>query len=360
MALHSYAEAGFSVDEMLHHIRIFKEMQNGRKLGLLITTSRSKLPSYHVSEDAAATRKLMPGCEKLNADKVQVKGVNQPARQLIEIHFADHRVHSHLTALEVLGLQQLVAEDHVKVKKVQIFQRSRDGLGVLTIARIKLSTCSGNLQDSIKAAKGSWIKALQSCCRFPISKASAEPCFSSTLEGTSIKTKSESSISDVENDAASTLACINRQHNWTAGYAGGGFANELLKKWWVDGDELTLSHQIGVGSSGAVYEGIYRGNTKVAVKLINNSHDSNFRRELLALGSVIGGTATNNNIVPLVGACRNSLLERSVVVTRFMEGGSLHTYLQKEPRLHNRRVLELATDIAKGMLYLHSRSIVHM
>eukprot|EP00250_Pteridium_aquilinum_P004170 c14401_g1_i1 orf=327-2123(-) len=378
----SYAEAGFSVEEMLHHIRIFKEMQNGRKLGLLVTSSRSskQLPSYY----DASSKLPLRSCKKINVDNVHVKSYNiQPSGKSIEIHFADHCVHSHSTALEALGLQQLVAGDHVKLKKVQIFQRSREGLGVLAIARIKLPTCTaaGNLQDSIKAAKGSWIKALENCCSFhglnsgPTPRPEVAFCSVSSserlirpkiaaIESPSASLGAESCLSnvggwDAVRVAEAAVGCINRDHDWTTGYAGGGFVNELLKKWWVNGDELSLSRQLGVGSSGAVYQGTYRGNTKVAVKLVNNSHDSHFRRELLALGSLSMSSASKH-ILPLVGACRDSLLERCVVVTRFMEGGSLHAYLQREPRLDNRRVLQLATHIAKGMLFLHSRGIIHM
>lgn len=43
-----------------------------------------------------------------------------------------------------------------------------------------------------------------------------------------------------------------------------------------------------------------------------------------------------------------------------MESGSLHDYLQRKGKLQTKVVIRLASNIAKGMQYLHSQGIIHM
>ena len=65
------------------------------------------------------------------------------------------------------------------------------------------------------------------------------------------------------------------------------------------------------------------------------------------------------NIVQFLGACLNP--DYFCLLTEYMEKGSLFHVLQKEPNLPISLRIQIATDIAKGMVYLHTRNppIVH-
>ena len=171
----------------------------------------------------------------------------------------------------------------------------------------------------------------------------------------------------------------------------------LLKKWRVDvKKEIVLGKQIGEGSSGVVYEGFFRNtgtaagtesvsgssqSSRVAVKLIKSTHRLQFRREVLALAATEAKMEKNSLLlVPLVGAVMcggsggraglhvdgeedgrwSSSDYKYAVITKYMEGGSLHEYLRRETHLDIVRVMDLAIGITEGVAFLHSRGLVHM
>jgi serine/threonine protein kinase len=64
------------------------------------------------------------------------------------------------------------------------------------------------------------------------------------------------------------------------------------------------------------------------------------------------------NIVPFLGAC---VEPEFCLITEFMERGSLFDVLAKNPDLPWYRKVSFCWDIAKGVLYLHTRNppIIH-
>eukprot|EP00250_Pteridium_aquilinum_P020318 c24783_g1_i2 orf=712-1761(-) len=167
-------------------------------------------------------------------------------------------------------------------------------------------------------------------------------------------------------------------------------AKALLSNYLIESEELDVGDCIGVGSSGVVYKGFYKGQ-HVAVKVLNgtlskgsiaeddvlqsksdsqgdsemfrrsksdsglwrNKTEGEFRREVLSLIS-----CAHKNILKLYGVCISSHLS-ICIVTKFMQGGSLLHYLQQRTSLKICEILKLAKDVAKGMEFLHSRGIVH-
>ena len=65
------------------------------------------------------------------------------------------------------------------------------------------------------------------------------------------------------------------------------------------------------------------------------------------------------NIVQFLGACLHP--EFFCLLTEYMDKGSLFHVLQKEQNMPFSLRIQIATDIAKGMVYLHTRNppIVH-
>lgn len=127
---------------------------------------------------------------------------------------------------------------------------------------------------------------------------------------------------------------------------------------WSD---LVLKERIGAGSFGTVHHAEWHG-SEVAVKILM---DQDFRPEKLKefLREVsIMKSLRHPNIVLLMGAVTEP--PHLSIVTEYLSRGSLYNFLHKlgvREILDERRRLNMAFDVAKGMNYLHNRNppIVH-
>ncbi|KAK9724952.1 hypothetical protein RND81_05G110900 [Saponaria officinalis] len=171
--------------------------------------------------------------------------------------------------------------------------------------------------------------------------------------------KSEIQISDynwlVENesslDANSTSVCSSVVPKWDVETDCSDY--EVL---WED---LTVGEQIGQGSCGTVYHGLWHG-SDVAIKVFSQQEYSkevifSFRQEVSLMKRL-----RHPNILLFMGAVTSP--PRLCIVTEFLPRGSLFCLLQKSTsKLDWRRRLHMALDIARGMNYLHNCNppIVH-
>mmetsp|Transcript_16900 Transcript_16900/g.27940 ORF Transcript_16900/g.27940 Transcript_16900/m.27940 type:complete len:704 (+) Transcript_16900:207-2318(+) len=128
--------------------------------------------------------------------------------------------------------------------------------------------------------------------------------------------------------------------------------------WEIQFTELQLGNVLGQGGFGKVFRGSWRG-TEVAVKTLHqgfapNLQHAEFQSEVELLSSL-----RHPNIILFMGACPPPHLS---IVTELC-WGSLYTVLRTPSiPLQWGRVLKLATDVAKGMSYLHgfSTPVVHL
>lgn len=129
-------------------------------------------------------------------------------------------------------------------------------------------------------------------------------------------------------------------------------------------EDLTIGEQIGQGSCGTVYHGLWYG-SDVAIKVFSKQEYSEdvifaFREEVALMKRL-----RHPNILLFMGAVSSP--ERLCIVTEFLPRGSLFRLLQKSTsqksttRLDWRRRVHMALDIARGVNYLHhcSPPIVH-
>ncbi|XP_072979871.1 uncharacterized protein [Typha angustifolia] len=126
-------------------------------------------------------------------------------------------------------------------------------------------------------------------------------------------------------------------------------------------NELVLKEKIGAGSFGTVHRADWHG-SDVAVKILmeqdfHPEHLKEFLREVAIMKSL-----RHPNIVLFMGA----VTERPnlSIVTEYLSRGSLYRLLHRSGAreiLDERRRLNMAFDVAKGMNYLHRRNppIVH-
>ncbi|KAI7748180.1 hypothetical protein M8C21_010539 [Ambrosia artemisiifolia] len=113
-----------------------------------------------------------------------------------------------------------------------------------------------------------------------------------------------------------------------------------------------FKQELGRGSFGRVYKGcIYKGSKTVAVKRLEKVVDEG-EREFKAEMQVIGKTH-HRNLVRLLGYCAEGKSER-LLVYEYMSNGTLADRLFKSETLPDwSERVQIALDIARGILYLH-------
>ncbi|XP_050239782.1 uncharacterized protein LOC126688899 [Quercus robur] len=116
-------------------------------------------------------------------------------------------------------------------------------------------------------------------------------------------------------------------------------------------EDLTIGEQIGQGSCGTVYHGLWYG-SDVAVKVFSKQEYSDeilvsFRQEVSLMKRL-----RHPNVLLFMGAVTSA--QRLCIVTEFLPRGSLFRLLQRNTsKLDWRRRVHMALDIARGMNYLH-------
>ncbi|GJP29989.1 hypothetical protein CLOM_g22017 [Closterium sp. NIES-68] len=193
----------------------------------------------------------------------------------------------------------------------------------------------------------------------------------------------------------------------------GGGARVRPARWQMDSSQLVIHDFVARGSFGTVHRGQYKGRD-VAVKLLNwagesvrgggaggagggpagkagrkhdalgkmNSADLAFLRDVFAQEVLVWSKLRHKNICEFVGAIigghESYDLASTVedhqgqlrvgsdfccVVLEFLPGGTLKQLLAKQEKKNKRlplkRALQLASQVAEGLKYLHSRNIVH-
>lgn len=132
-----------------------------------------------------------------------------------------------------------------------------------------------------------------------------------------------------------------------------GVVLEGLEEWEIEPDEIVLGPRIGIGSFGEVYRGIWR-QTDVAVKRLLDQEVSQqmleeFRQEIYIMKRL-----HHPHIVQFLGAVTQP--PHLCIVTQFVPRGSLFKLLHRTPAFNpdERRRLQMALDIARGMNFLHT------
>ena len=125
-------------------------------------------------------------------------------------------------------------------------------------------------------------------------------------------------------------------------------------KWEVEAGQVTLSRKVGTGRFGEVWEGEYKEMT-VAVKC--HKPMSTMPDEFLWEAEIMK-TLNHPNVIQLLGVCTKG--DKIFMVTEFMEHGTLLDYLKGFGRtLRLRALMIMAAQVASGMDYLQTQSIIH-
>lgn len=133
-------------------------------------------------------------------------------------------------------------------------------------------------------------------------------------------------------------------------------SHDTCDPWEIDRNRLKLLHEIGRGQFGQVYEGLFDGKTRVAIKTLKkNSMDP---QDFLAEAQIMK-KMKHAHLVRLFAVCTR--LEPVYIVTELMSKGALINYLQTDEgkNLSLPVYIRMATQIADGMSFLEKERYVH-
>lgn len=135
-----------------------------------------------------------------------------------------------------------------------------------------------------------------------------------------------------------------------------GLSHDTCDYWEIDRNRLTLKKEIGRGQFGQVYEGLFDGKMRVAIKTLKK--DSMDPNEFLAEAQIMK-KMRHKHLVRLHAVCTRE--EPVYIVTELMPKGALINYLQTEEgkNLRLETYIMMASQIADGMRYLEEEKFVH-
>ncbi|XP_008841499.1 protein-tyrosine kinase 6 [Nannospalax galili] len=127
--------------------------------------------------------------------------------------------------------------------------------------------------------------------------------------------------------------------------------------WERPREEFTLSRKLGSGYFGEVFEGLWKGQVRVAVKVISRDnllHQHTFQSEIQAMKKL-----RHKHILALYAVA--SAGDPVYIITELMPKGSLLQLLRDsdEKALPILELADFASQVAEGMCYLESQNYIH-
>lgn len=126
-----------------------------------------------------------------------------------------------------------------------------------------------------------------------------------------------------------------------------------IGKWLLNSDSLEFIDQIGPSSFKGALKGKRVGIEKLKGCDKGNSYEFELRKDLLELM-----TCGHRNILQFYGVCVDES-HGLCVVTKLMEGGSVHDLLLKSKKLQNKEIIRIAVDIAEGIKFMNDHGVAY-
>ncbi|KAK3020103.1 hypothetical protein RJ639_003727 [Escallonia herrerae] len=137
---------------------------------------------------------------------------------------------------------------------------------------------------------------------------------------------------------------------WQTVQSGG----EEIGKWLLNTDNLDFTDQIGPTTFKGVYKGKRVGIEKLKGCDKGNSYDFELRKDLLEFM-----TCGHKNILQFYGVCIDEN-HGLCVVTKLMEGGSVHDVMTRNKKLQAKDIIRVAADIAEGIKFMIDHGVVYV
>ena len=115
-------------------------------------------------------------------------------------------------------------------------------------------------------------------------------------------------------------------------------------KWEVDRSTLTFKKRLGVGNFGEVWEGLWNGTTKVAIKTLK---EGTMKPEAFLEEAEIMKKLIHSRLVQLFAVCSRE--EPIYIVAELMQNGSLLEYLRGPDgkKMQMPKLIDIATQVIK-------------
>ncbi|XP_044504812.1 dual specificity protein kinase shkB-like [Mangifera indica] len=128
---------------------------------------------------------------------------------------------------------------------------------------------------------------------------------------------------------------------------------EEIGKWLLNSDNLEFIDQIGPNSFKGVYKGKKVGIEKLKGCDKGNSYEFELRKDLLELM-----TCGHKNILEFYGVCVDES-HGLCVVTKLMEGGSVHDLMMKSKKLQTKEIIRIGADVAEGIKFMNDHGVAY-
>ncbi|BAB10268.1 unnamed protein product [Arabidopsis thaliana] len=136
---------------------------------------------------------------------------------------------------------------------------------------------------------------------------------------------------------------------WQTIQSGG---NEI-GKWLLNSDSFEFGDQIGPTSLKGIFRGKRVGIEKLKGCDKGNSYEFELRKDYLELMA-----CGHKSILQFYGVCIDEN-HGLCVVTKLMEGGSLHELMLKNKKLQTKQILRIAIDIAEGLKFVNDHGVAY-
>ncbi|KAH6765701.1 Protein kinase superfamily protein [Perilla frutescens var. hirtella] len=126
-----------------------------------------------------------------------------------------------------------------------------------------------------------------------------------------------------------------------------------IGKWLLNHDTVEITDQIGPGAFKGVYKGKKVGIEKLKGCDKGNAYEFELRKDLLELM-----TCGHKNILQFHGVCVDEN-HGLCIVTKLMEGGSVHDLIMKNKKIQIKEVLRIVTDVAEGIKFMNDHGVAY-
>ena len=123
----------------------------------------------------------------------------------------------------------------------------------------------------------------------------------------------------------------------------------------LDANDFEMKEEIGSGQFGKVFKADYLG-TIVAVKQCFKIEGMDFKKYLEREVSLLQ-TLRHPNIIQFLGVYTD--LENTFIVTEFLSGGNLSSYIKDNPAADWHTRISFSIDASRAIYYLHKQNIIH-
>ncbi|EYU45706.1 hypothetical protein MIMGU_mgv1a006958mg [Erythranthe guttata] len=145
------------------------------------------------------------------------------------------------------------------------------------------------------------------------------------------------------------LGDVEEDYEWQTVISG----RDGIGKWLLNYDAVEITDQIGPSSFKGVYKGKKVGIEKLKGCDKGNSYEFELRKDLLELM-----TFGHKNILPFHGVFLDDN-HGLCVVSKLMEGGSVHQLIVKNKKIQTKEVLRIVTDVAEGIKFMNDHGVAY-